>query len=490
MKTRPASAEPPEDDAQDIDLFLCHNRADKDWVRKLAEHVESETLDGHPSGRPLRVFFDEWDIQLGENLILRINEGLKKARYVAVILSPEMLAADWPTFEWTSVVADDPTNRKGRLIPLFVRDGTEQGGNRVELPAPFKVTNWLDFRPSASFRQSFQKLIRRVRNMPPQRGRRRAPMAMLPTPAVSIAALEPDSAAAPDKVTDVVLGNLLPVESFPGTIWSGSTDVQLPKDVWAVVPDAPPFELKAGRLYTFVDLSRSDNPFRRLLAAKDIKGESVRSWTKDPVRWLWFISLLNRSLKQHIVLPLNMGRDERGRYFFKPGVGTSRKHGNNIDREREVAAKKTNETTGDSFWVHHAAWLQFQTLGDELYLLIDPSYVFTSDGSTPLKGRVVGPLSMKWSGKERNAAILRHIVFWARTLARQKTKIEIETGALPIVVSGIPALARTTFGIEFDHIGIGSLIAQVSDELGKVAASVEFTVVEEDEDEEELPENL
>jgi hypothetical protein len=98
-------------------------------------------LDGRPGGRTLRVFFDEWDIQPGENLILRINGGLKRARYVAVILSPDMLAADWPTFEWTSVVADDPTNRKGRLIPLFVRDGTEHGGTRVELPAPFKVTN-------------------------------------------------------------------------------------------------------------------------------------------------------------------------------------------------------------------------------------------------------------------------------------------------------------------------------------------------------------
>jgi hypothetical protein len=185
-----------------------------------------------------------------------------------------------------------------------------------------------------------------------------------------------------------------------------------------------------------------------------------------------------------------MGRDERGRFFFKPGPGLSRRHGNNIDREREVAAKKTNEATGDSFWVHHAAWLQFQTLGNELYLLVDPSYVFTSDGATPLKGRIVGPLSMKWLGKERNAAILRHIVFWARTLARRKTKIEIDTGAAPIVVSGIPALARTTFGIEFDHIAIGSLINQVTDELGKVAASVDFGAAEEGEDEEEVPESL
>jgi hypothetical protein len=212
-------------------------------------------------------------------------------------------------------------------------------------------------------------------------------MAMLPTPAASIA-LEPDDAAAPDKVTDVVLGNLLPVESLPGTVWSGSTDVQHPKEVWAVAPEAPSFELKAGRLYTFADLSRAANPFKKLVATRDIKGESVRSRAKDPVRWLWFVSLLNRCLKQHIVVPLNMARDDRGRYFFKPGVGPSRKHSNNIDREREVAAKKTNETSGESFWVHHAAWLQFQTLGEELYLLIDPSYVFTSDGSTPLKGRV------------------------------------------------------------------------------------------------------
>src|SRR3954454_11012062 len=103
-----------------IDLFLCHNGADKDWVRDLAEQIESETFDGQPDGRPLRVFFDEWDIDVGQNLILKINEGLKVSRYVAVAISPEFLDAPWPTLEWTHVVADDPTNRKGRLIPLFL----------------------------------------------------------------------------------------------------------------------------------------------------------------------------------------------------------------------------------------------------------------------------------------------------------------------------------------------------------------------------------
>ncbi len=76
-----------------IDLFLCHNGADKDWVRTLAEHIESETFDGLPHGRPLRVFFDEWDIDVGQNVLLKINHGLSMSRYVAVIISPEFLEA-------------------------------------------------------------------------------------------------------------------------------------------------------------------------------------------------------------------------------------------------------------------------------------------------------------------------------------------------------------------------------------------------------------
>ena len=105
-----------------VDVFLCHNGADKEWVRTLGEQIESETFDGTSSGRPMRVFFDEWDIDIGQNVPLRLNMALTASRYVAVIISPEMLAAPWPTFEWTHLVADDPTNRKGRIIPIFLRD--------------------------------------------------------------------------------------------------------------------------------------------------------------------------------------------------------------------------------------------------------------------------------------------------------------------------------------------------------------------------------
>jgi hypothetical protein len=100
-------------------------------------------------------------------------------------------------------------------------------------------------------------------------------------------------------------------------------------------------------------------------------------------------------------------------------------------------------------------------LGDGLYLNIDPCYVFTADGQAPLKGKSVTTLASKWGGKERNAAILRHIVFWARTLVRHKQPIKIGTGASPIIVSGVPALVQTAFGIENDRLEVRSLLTLV-----------------------------
>ena len=450
-----------------VDVFLCHNGADKDWVRKLAEQIESETFDGNPSGRPLKVWFDEWDINVGENFIRRINQGLSMARYVAVVISPEFLRADWPTLEWTHVVCDDPTNKKGRIIPLFLRDYSSALNETADLPAPFKSLNWIDFRKPLQFKRSYLKLIRRIRDLPAERGKRRRPLAM--ERAAPIAAPEPRSSAAPDRVADVILGNLLPVESYPGTVWSAPTNARKNKDVWEVVKEPQPFILRGGRLYTFADLTAQNEPLRKVVDDADLVGDPIVHWVGNPDRWRWFIDLLHKSLRKHLGR-LPIARYENRRYYFRPNRdGTARKWQNGPDPEREVAAFKPGVNGSPGFWVHQGADLRFQTLGDQIYLLIEPCYVFTLDGKEPLPGMRIGPLSMKWGGKERNAAILRHIMFWARTLTQAKPKVRIATGGKPIVISGIPAIARTKFGIEFDQIEVGSLLAQVQDELLQAA---------------------
>lgn len=492
-----------------IDLFLCHNGADKEWVRRLAEQIESETFEGTPDGRRLRVFFDEWDIAPGGNVVKRLNDGLARARYVAVVISPDMVTADWPTFEWTHVVADDPTNRRGRLLPLFARDGTERGGKRIDLPAPFRVLSWIDFRHAPSFKSSFIKLVRQLRDLAPSRGKRLAPIAALARG--QLPAIVPKDAASPDRVSEVILGNLIPALSLPMTVWSAPTACREEKDVLALIwpkpteaglfqaetgagldvperlPRPPGFALGDKRLFTFADLGKSDNRFKKAIELDGVSSHAAHSWRSDPVRWNMYVQLLNKCLKQHCY-SLGLRRELRGRYFFLPARdGGKRRHG-----RRTVAAPKHNEITNQTFWVHHGAWLQFQTLGDRLFLLIEPSYVFTSDGRESLRGKIVGPLSMQWTGKEKNAAILRHVRFWSGVLAGDRVEIVIPTGAASIRLSGLPATAQTSFGLESDHIAIGSLLEALDDELGKVAASVSFDELDgaNEDDDEDTPESL
>src|SRR5882724_2992970 len=99
------------------DLFLCYNKSDKDWTHTLAERLEAETIDGLSSSRKLNIFFAEWDVDYGENLLNRINEALPRARYFAPVMSPEFFRSGWTNFEWTDVVAEDPAGLRKKLIP-------------------------------------------------------------------------------------------------------------------------------------------------------------------------------------------------------------------------------------------------------------------------------------------------------------------------------------------------------------------------------------
>lgn len=140
--SQPVQSPPPEPK----DVYLCYNSADAYWVRNLAEHLESETIDGLPGSRRLRVFLDQWDIDSGESLIQRMNEGMKHSRFVVTVLSPEFMKAPWPTFEWTHIVSEDPMNVQKRLIPVRVRDVTLDGKERIDFCAPFRGLKYIDFR--------------------------------------------------------------------------------------------------------------------------------------------------------------------------------------------------------------------------------------------------------------------------------------------------------------------------------------------------------
>ena len=452
-----------EDIPQKPDVFVSYTQADAEWVKKLAARIESETVDGTTKGRQLRVFFAPWDIAAGQNIVNRINEGLRAARFVALVMSPEFFESAWCNLEWTHVVSLDPANMAGRIIPLHRRT--------TVLGAPLNAWNWLDFRTEERFEIEFHRLINAVREQPLARGPRTP--ATVPTASIGVASLQRASWK-PDEVAEVLVSNLLPVTSLPTEIWSGDTELRKPEELLEIVEHPDVFLLRKGKLYTFARLSAEGCPLREVVDVSTISQtpEKTNSWLSHSDKKLWLMTLLNKSLNDHM-RGLPTWRMGKGRFFFPPDQGGVRRWKNPGDQSREVAGPRAT-ADGEVFWVHHCANVCFKRFGDRFFIMIVPGFTFTTDGSTALTGKSMGRLSIQWGGRQKNPDVLRSVVFWAKALANGNNEIRISAGAGGIIASPLPSTTATNVGINGDHIQVGALLNTALAELDEVAADIDI----------------
>jgi TIR domain-containing protein len=147
------------------DIFLSHNKADKEWVRNLAVRIEKEQWDG----RPLKVFFDEWDIRPGDNIPIMLEQALSASRKIGLVVSPNALSSAWVELERSITLMFDPANRHRRLIPLLLH-----GADR-DIPPLVRPLRYIDFREPKDFGSSFELLLCALRQEPLPRGRTASP---------------------------------------------------------------------------------------------------------------------------------------------------------------------------------------------------------------------------------------------------------------------------------------------------------------------------
>lgn len=72
------------------DIFISYNNADVEFAELLVEQIEHEPYDG----RYLKCFYAPWDIEVGENILLRIEQALVNSRFIGIIISPDWLKSD------------------------------------------------------------------------------------------------------------------------------------------------------------------------------------------------------------------------------------------------------------------------------------------------------------------------------------------------------------------------------------------------------------
>lgn len=113
-----------EESGKTYDVFISHASEDKDAVvRPLAHALQQEDL---------VVWYDEFELRIGDSLRRKIDKGLANSRFGVVVLSPSFFGKGWPNYELDGLVT------KGI------------GGEQVILPVWHNITKAqvIEFSPS------------------------------------------------------------------------------------------------------------------------------------------------------------------------------------------------------------------------------------------------------------------------------------------------------------------------------------------------------
>lgn len=107
----------------EFDLFVSYAGEDNDSiVRPLVEELQR---------RNLSVWYAGQQPTMGDSLSEKINDGLARARYGVLVLSPAFLEKNWPMFELHTLVAIAATVGRKKLLPVWHGVTHEELNKRV-----------------------------------------------------------------------------------------------------------------------------------------------------------------------------------------------------------------------------------------------------------------------------------------------------------------------------------------------------------------------
>ena len=124
-------------------VFLSHNSADKDFVRRLATDLRR-------CGQ--NIWLDEWDIRVGDSLIQRISDGVDESAYLVAVISQHSVVAPWVTEELNLAMTDQIGGYGIAVLPVRLDDS--------KMPHFLRSRLYADFRDPMAYQQGLNSLLR------------------------------------------------------------------------------------------------------------------------------------------------------------------------------------------------------------------------------------------------------------------------------------------------------------------------------------------
>ena len=130
------------------DIFISHNRADKQWAHALATRLSAQLY----NGRPLRPWLDEQFLDPGEPASnSELTSAIDRSRMFGLVLSPEALASTWVE----SQIVYFLRKREREGLVMILRRSCEPQEPLRDLPS-------LDFRSDDQYDGRFEELLARL----------------------------------------------------------------------------------------------------------------------------------------------------------------------------------------------------------------------------------------------------------------------------------------------------------------------------------------
>ena len=126
-------------------VFLSHNHADKEFVRKLARDLGNHNV---------KCWLDEAEMKIGDSLILKIRDGIDTVDYFAVVLSPNSVKAPWVVNELDVAMNHQINGKSIKVLPIMLKE--------CEPPGFLVGKLYGDFKDESKYIESFKNLLNSI----------------------------------------------------------------------------------------------------------------------------------------------------------------------------------------------------------------------------------------------------------------------------------------------------------------------------------------
>lgn len=132
------------------DVFISYSHNDKEWVKDwLLPHLESAGI---------RICIDYRDFKIGLPALDNMADAAVKSSKTLFVMTPNWTVSEFSQFEALVTQTIDPIGRKGRLLPLMLKDS--------DLPARLQLLTYADFKDPSNWDAEIERLIADIRQPP------------------------------------------------------------------------------------------------------------------------------------------------------------------------------------------------------------------------------------------------------------------------------------------------------------------------------------